>query len=819
VGAYEMATVWFVDGDAAGGDGSSWNNAFDKLEDALAEAKDSNEIWVAAGTYEPTTDTDRNKSFDLVEGAGVYGGFTGTAGPRDWVNYRTTLTGDIGTPDDASDNSYHVVTGANDAVLDGFWISDGNADGSDANRYGAGIYCKNTSPVIRNCVITKNDANMYGGGIYFNDKILASVANCFFIENNAYRGGAIANVGYTWTTDCFPTISNCVLADNTAWLGAGGYNLVSSPTMLNCTFSGNEAGTAGGAILNHIASCPKVTGSIIWANEPDEIKNSFSAPIFRYCDVNDSGGSGAGWDEPNFGIDGGGNIDADPCFVNDSNVIGADSNFGTLDDGLRLLANRPFIPGSPCIDAGDGLLMTLATDIGGYRRRIDEPNTADTGPDDQPSVDMGAYEYFPLRISGGEFHTLLVKADGTGWACGKNAEYQLGTGYSDVTDQTLLVRTHDGNMVSLSGYLDTLVLVDGGFWHSLGLDDRGFVWAWGANPSGQIGDGSDDDRDEPVRPVAGEMSDSSTGYMEDIIQIAAGRSGEYSMGLDASGRVWTWGNNASGQLGNGKSWEDYPLLQWVELSPVRVHGGDQNDWSGDPNLVDVVDIDAGIDHSIACDANADVFCWGMDISGQLGNGAGPADSCDPLRVLGVGGQDYLTGIVDVAVSCGLVDSGSGDYGSSFALDDSGYVFAWGDNSWGQLGNDNKPTVSHTPVEVNTPDAADALDDIVAISAGNYHVLALDANGCVWAWGKNVYGQLGNGESGVNECNDTPVMVHEDANTVLTDIIYIDAGFEHSMAIDKYGTIWVWGRNQKGQLGLGNKGPGTERVHAERMPQK
>lgn len=95
-----------------------------------------------------------------------------------------------------------------------------------------------------------------------------------------------------------------------------------------------------------------------------------------------------------------------------------------------------------------------------------------------------------------------------------------------------------------------------------------------------------------------------------------------------------------------------------------------------------------------------------------------------------------------------------------------------------------------------------LEDIVAVSAGNYHVLALDEDGYVWAWGDDYYGQLGQGSSGGYET--TPVQVNKiDENTFLTDIVYIDAGFDHSMAIDKYGQIWVWGNNENGQLGLGD----------------
>jgi alpha-tubulin suppressor-like RCC1 family protein len=113
---------------------------------------------------------------------------------------------------------------------------------------------------------------------------------------------------------------------------------------------------------------------------------------------------------------------------------------------------------------------------------------------------------------------------------------------------------------------------------------------------------------------------------------------------------------------------------------------------------------------------------------------------------------------------------------------------------------------YTAVKVKGENGAGSLENIIAISAGNHHVLALDNQGCVWAWGKNEFGQLGIGESeaGPGKKKETPVKVKKVQSTDLTGIIYIDAGFEHSLAIDKDGQIWVWGCNTSGELGLGHK---------------
>ena len=96
---------------------------------------------------------------------------------------------------------------------------------------------------------------------------------------------------------------------------------------------------------------------------------------------------------------------------------------------------------------------------------------------------------------------------------------------------------------------------------------------------------------------------------------------------------------------------------------------------------------------------------------------------------------------------------------------------------------------------------------MAVSAGKYHVLALDKDGYVWAWGYNKYGQIGQGST--QDWYEQAVKVKIDENTFLSDIVYIDAGFQYSMAIDRYGNIWVWGRNQYGQLGLGDDPDQTE----------
>ena len=124
-------------------DGTSWPRAYGSLQEALAAASGRRaEVWVAAGTHKPATGTDRAAAFQLRDGVEVYGGFRGRETQRlqrDWQANPTVLSGDIGQEGVATDNSYHVVIGADAAVLDGFVVCDGNADGRMYDAKGAGM--------------------------------------------------------------------------------------------------------------------------------------------------------------------------------------------------------------------------------------------------------------------------------------------------------------------------------------------------------------------------------------------------------------------------------------------------------------------------------------------------------------------------------------------------------------------------------------------------------------------------------------------------------------------------------------------------------
>ena len=257
-------TTIYVDAGATTGanNGSSWQHAFTDLQNALDIAEAGDQIWVAEGTYRPSTEHggsgDRYRSFQLKNSVALYGGFDPDAGVtefehRDWVLHETVLSGDLNGddgPDFANngENSYHVFyhpdgTGLDStASLDGFTVTAGNANGDHPHDSGGGFYNYGSSPRLTNCTVEGNSASDEGGGIY----------------NSSYSS---------------PALTNCTFLGNSAGSGAGMYNTYASPTLTNCTFHGNTAIAAGGGISNFFALAPTLTNCILWGDTPDEISS------------------------------------------------------------------------------------------------------------------------------------------------------------------------------------------------------------------------------------------------------------------------------------------------------------------------------------------------------------------------------------------------------------------------------------------------------------------------------------------------------------------------------------------------------------------
>lgn len=339
-----------------------------------------------------------------------------------------------------------------------------------------------------------------------------------------------------------------------------------------------------------------------------------------------------------------------------------------------------------------------------------------------------------VNVAFGAFHTVTLAADGTVWALGRNWSGQLGD--NTTTNRLAPVRAVGPQG---TGCLTGIVAVSACRQHTVALRYDGTVWTWGANSSGQLGDGTTVNRSRPVR-VSGLTS---------VTAVAAGEN--HTLALDSDGTVWAWGGNWSGELGDGTTASS--------STPVQVSG-----------LTNVTAVAAGVSSSAAVRSDGTVWTWGDNEVGQLGDGT-RVNRSTPVQVAG------LTGATSVSV------------GSSHmvAVRNDDILWAWGGNWYGQLG-DGTTTDRLSPVQVQ------GISQAVAVSAGHNHAIVLRSDGSVWTWGRNQHGQLGDGTI-ISKL--TPVQVPG-----LSGIEVIATGESNTAAVALDGTLWIWGSNSSGQIGDG-----------------
>jgi alpha-tubulin suppressor-like RCC1 family protein len=396
---------------------------------------------------------------------------------------------------------------------------------------------------------------------------------------------------------------------------------------------------------------------------------------------------------------------------------------------------------------------------------------------------LGAVKTF-CQISAGLNHTMAIDKNGRAWGWGNNGNGQLGD--NSVTSR----RTP----VSVLGTVKTFCQIRAGSSHTMAIDKNGRAWGWGDNSNGKIGDNSITSRRTPV---------SVLGAVKTFCQINAGVN--YTMAIDKNGRAWGWGNNQQGQLGDN--------TQTSQTTPVSVLGGvktfckistgvqhtaaiDKNGrvWCwGQNNQGEIgnntiafrcltpvsvagagavktfCEIKAGNSYTMAIDNNGKVWGWGANYNGQLGIGI---TTITPLSVVGA-----------VKTFCQI----SAGLNHTMAIDKNGRAWGWGNNGNGQLG-DNSITQRNTPVSV-----LGTVKTFCQISAGGDHTMAIDKNGRAWGWGINTSGRIGDN---TQISRRTPVSVAGATKT----FCQISAGFQHTMAIDKNGRAWGWGQQSDGQIG-------------------
>lgn len=329
----------------------------------------------------------------------------------------------------------------------------------------------------------------------------------------------------------------------------------------------------------------------------------------------------------------------------------------------------------------------------------------------------------PIEIEAGKEHSMAIKPDGTLWSWGEVNDGRLGLGYVPGSQPSPV------QVSTLSG----ATKISSGWMHSLAITNGGALSGWGYN----------DDMEAVGYTTMGSPFTPLPVTYDGIVQIAGGSSASYA--LDDAGSVWGFGFNGRYALAQ-PAYGNYGFTS-IGISNVKK-------------------LSAGRQFGLALMANGTVSAWGKNDRGQAGDSSGVPDVQTPTTIVG------LSNVVSVS---------AGDT-HGVALTANGEVWSWGANDYGMLG-DGSLTDSPTPVQV-------AISDVIAVEACAYQTLALKSNGEVWAWGSRVIGST----------TDSWVPAH-----VASGMKAISSGGAYSLAVGSDGSIYSWGVGGAGQLGLGSFG--------------
>jgi len=390
-------------------------------------------------------------------------------------------------------------------------------------------------------------------------------------------------------------------------------------------------------------------------------------------------------------------------------------------------------------------------------------------------------------LGAGDNHSLAITTTGQLYAWGNNFNGQLG----------ILLTNNRAAPELVSGPAATSwSAIKGGAFHTLGITTTNQLYAWGGNSNGQLGDLTTVDKSSPVLvsgPTSTSWSSLSTGS-------------QHSLAIATTGRLYAWGRNNNGQLGDTTLTSvSSPILvsgpaatSWIAVSGLNSANGTwaltSNNllWGWGSNGSEVLGIPAGTSspqqlgtsswtavsarggYSLAITTQGQLYAWGGNSSGQLGD-LSTINKSSPVLVSGPANTSWSS----IATGAGF----------ALAITSTGQLYGWGSNVNGNVGNNSGTNVS-SPVLVSGP----ATTSWVTIGCGNEHSLAISTLGELWAWGGNIYGQLGILSTATKS---SPVLVSGPAST---SWLLVSGGQEHSLAITTTGILYAWGRGTFGRLG-------------------
>lgn len=443
---------------------------------------------------------------------------------------------------------------------------------------------------------------------------------------------------------------------------------------------------------------------------------------------------------------------------------------------------QPDVAAAPAEAGADhepGVVPQSETDAGAEVAEVAEDEADDLDGDELVEASSSGVGGAATHIAGGHQHSLYLDGDGQIWAWGSNEDGELGNGTTVASNVPVRV-----NMGGVLAGVEVVAVAAGGR-HSMALDSQGRVYSWGRNADGALGDGSTTNRTTPVR-VAGLLAN------QRVSKISAGgnffNASDFrgnSAALGENGRVYTWGSGVGGRLGNGTTTAR-------QTTPVLVAGLIAN--------LRVTDLSVGSGHTVVLTDAGRIFSWGNRREGNMGNGVSTtANQTVPVAATMTG---VLSGVRIVQVQA--------RGGGTAVLSDDGQVFGWGDNANGELGNGTR-TRALVPVRADMAAFAAIGNSPVQISGGTNYAVALGEHGRVAAWGSTGSGQLGNGTSAGST---RAVEVSLDGVLAGTNIVQLTGGSSHVLAVGDDGRVFTWGgQGLGGQLGNGGNSGSNVPVQA------
>lgn len=371
--------------------------------------------------------------------------------------------------------------------------------------------------------------------------------------------------------------------------------------------------------------------------------------------------------------------------------------------------------------------------------------------------------------------SFAIRDDKTLWAWGTSTKGQLGAP----------AKTYLLNPTKIG---EDFTAISAGFGHSLALKSNGTLWAWGDNSLGQLGNNS-----------SSILSDVPIQIGSDTYKaISAGLN--FSLAIKSDGTLWAWGDDSFGQLGIG---DNIPSKCQTLSStntvycPVPVQVGSDNTYTA---------ISAGTAHALALKSDNSLWAWGDNTYGELGDGCyidttqqPPVTKCAIRNDTTI--NSNVPEQIDSTSQYGAIAAG---YFYSLAIKSDGTLWAWGNNAQSDLGTGESKGVYLVPTKIGDgysldPKALSASKfSVLGNSTIYYHSLALKNDGSLWAWGDNIFGQVGDGTM---TPSPTPKQILAKSGFMFTAVSAGDD--DHSLAIKNDGSLWAWGRNSCGALGNGN----------------